>query len=275
MKRVLLALERSDDGSGAVAFAQSLARDRRAEILLLRVEEWPLFGSFAGVPGWRASDLDGVRARLESGDGVRARILLTESATSAAVVSQAKRGSASLIVVPYRPERTWMRLMSGDPVERVLRESPVPVLTVPPGGAPPGRRSRILFAYEDGDAAVWGLRHVIEFAQAYEAGVALLQLRTLGAPKPSSERLMSILKKREVPAEILRDGEGTPLDDVSKAARAGCGLVVLLRTPKRVKAFAALARAILHCVPVPLLLIGAGAPAASFLEPSAPLRVGI
>lgn len=275
MKRMLLALERTDDGSGAVSFAQSLARDRRAEILLLRVEEWPLFGSFAGVPGWRSSDLDGVRSHLESGDGVRARILLRESATSAGVVSQARRGSASLIVVPYRTERTWMRLMSGDPAERVLRESTIPVLAVPPGGAPPARRSRILFAYEDGDAAVWGLRHVIEFAQSYEAGVALLQLRTIGARNPASERLMSILKKRDVAAEVLRDGEGTPLDDVSRAARDGCGLVVLLRTAKRSKAFAALARAVLHCIPLPLLLIGEGAPAASSLESSAPLRMGI
>ena len=47
MKRVLLALERSDDGSEAVAFAGSLVRDRKAEILLLRMEEWPLFASFA------------------------------------------------------------------------------------------------------------------------------------------------------------------------------------------------------------------------------------
>ena len=55
MKRMLLALERTDDGSGAVSFAQSLAQDRRAEILLLRVEEWPLFGSFGAFPaGGRA-----------------------------------------------------------------------------------------------------------------------------------------------------------------------------------------------------------------------------
>src|SRR5689334_6656821 len=101
MKRVLLALERSDDKSSAVAFAGSLARDRHAEILLLRVEEWPLFGSFAVAPGWRSSDLDAVRSGLEAGDGVRARILRNDSATSAAVVPQARRESASLIVLPY------------------------------------------------------------------------------------------------------------------------------------------------------------------------------
>jgi nucleotide-binding universal stress UspA family protein len=275
MKRVLLALERSDDGSGAVAFAQSLARDRRAELLLVRVEEWPLFGSFAGVPGWRASGLDVLRSRVEAADGVRARILLRESIPAATVVSQARRASASLIVVPHRAERTWIRLMSGDPVERILRESPFPVLAVPDGGTPPARRSRILFAYEDGDAAVWALRHVIEFAQAYEAGVALLQLRSVGKAAPAAERLMSILKKRDVPVEALRDGEGNPLDDISKAARDGCGLVVLLRSPNRVKVFASLARAILHCVPLPLLLIGDGAPVASSLETTAPLRIGI
>src|SRR5688572_24888896 len=178
MKRVLLALERPDDGSEAVAFARSLARERNSEILLLRVEEWPLFSSFSVgcSPVWRTSDLDDVRTRLETDDGVRARILSTQSATSAAVVPQARRGSASLIVLAFRSERTWVRLMSGDPTERILRESTVPVLSVPPGGSPPPRRSKILFAYEDGDAAVWALRHVIDFAQTYDAGVALLRL---------------------------------------------------------------------------------------------------
>lgn len=275
MKRVLLALERSDDGSEAVAFAQSLARDRRAEILLMRVEEWPLFGSFAVVHGWRSSDLEGVRTRLQAAEGVRARILLRDSATSAAVVSQARRGSASLIVVPYRTERTWMRLMSVDPAERVLRESTLPVLAVPGGAMPPARRSRILFAYEDGDAAVWGLRHVIEFAQLFESGVSLLQLRTPGRPKPAAERLLTILKRREVPADALPDGEVAPLEDIANAARAGFGLVTLLRTPKRSKAFAALSRAVLQCVPLPVLLIGDGVPAASAHDASPPLRMGI
>jgi nucleotide-binding universal stress UspA family protein len=280
MKRVLLALERSDDGSGAVACARSLAGDRKAEILLLRVEEWPLFSSFAVAPGWRSSDLEAVRSSLEAGEGVRARILRNESATSAAVVPQARRESASLIVLPYRTDRTWMRLVSGAPAERVLRESTIPVLAVPDGGSPPPRRSRILFAYEDGHAAVWGLRHVIEFAQAYEAGVALLRLRAPGlrasGPDPAAESLMSILKKREVPAEVLPDGAGTPLEDVSKAAAQGFGLVVLMKSPRRFRrAVSALARAILQCVPLPLLLLGDGSPAASALETPAPLRMRI
>jgi nucleotide-binding universal stress UspA family protein len=275
MKRVLLALERSDDKSEAVAFAESLARDRRAEILLMRVEEWPLFGSFSVAHGWRSSDLEGVRTRLQTAEGVRARILLRDSATSAAVVSQARRGSASLIVVPYRIDRTWMRLMSADPAERVLRESTVPVLAVPGGANLPERRSRILFAYEDGDAAVWGLRHVIEFAQLFESGVSLLQLRTLGRPNPAAERLLTILRRREVPAEALPDGEGAPLEDIANATRAGFGLVALLRTPKRVKAFAALSRAVLQCVPLPVLLLGDGVPSASTLDSSPPLRMGI
>src|SRR5262245_24291453 len=153
MKRLLLALERTDDRSDAVAFARSLARDRNAEILLLRVEEWPLFGSFASgwVTAWRTSDLEEVQSHLEAEQGVRVRILRNESATSAAVIPQARFGSASLIVLPHRNERTWMRLMSGDPTERVLRDSSIPVLAVPPQGSPPPRGSRILYAYEHGD----------------------------------------------------------------------------------------------------------------------------
>lgn len=280
MKKVLLALERSDDGSGAVAFARSLARDRRAEILLLRVEEWPLFGSFAVAPNWRSSDLEAVRSSVEAGEGARARILRNESATSSAVLPQARRESASLIVVPYHTDRPWMRLMSGNPMERILRESTIPVLAVPDGGVPPPRRSRILFAYDDADAAVWGLRHVIEFAQGYEAGVALLRLRAPGIRRgdlePAAERLTSILKKREVSAEVLPDGTSSPLEDVSKASREGCGLVVLMKSPRRVgKSFSSLARAILHCVPLPLLVIGDGSQNSSTQETPASLRMRI
>jgi nucleotide-binding universal stress UspA family protein len=283
MKRVLLALERSDDGSGAVAFARSLARDRMAEILLLRVEEWPLLSSFAVAPGWRSSDLEAVRSSLEAAGGVQARILRNESATSAAVVPQARRESASLIVLPYHTERTWMRLMSGAPVERILRESTIPVLAVPGGGSPPARRSRILFAYEDGEAAVWGLRHVIEFAQVYEAGVRLLRLRVPRAgdreagDEPAAGRLMRVLEKREVPAEVLPDGRGTPLEDVASASRQGCGLVALMKSPKRTRrSFFALARAILQCVPLPVLLLGDGSPtSASHMETPASLRMRI
>lgn len=278
MKRILLVLERSDDASEAISWARSLARRRAAEVLLLRVEEWPLLRSFpmGWNVAWRSSELDDVRSRLESDGGARVRILSGESATSAAVVPQARLCCASLIVLPYRPERTWIRLMSGHPAERILREATVPVLAVPPTAPPAPGPSKILFAYEDGDAAVRGLRHVIEFAQRDDASVALLPIRTPGAVrKPATERLMSILCRREVAAEVLPEASLRPLDAVSRAVRNGCGLVALSKPASRGKACSELARAVLHAVPAPLLLLGNGNPDASVLEPPSALRVGI
>jgi hypothetical protein len=124
------------------------------------------------------------------------------------------------------------------------------------------------------------LRHVIEFAQEYEAGVALLRLRApgirLGDPEAAAERLTSILKKREVPVEVLPDGAGTPLEEVSRAAGQRCGLVVLMKPPPRFRrSLSSLPRAILQGVPLPLLVIGDGSPTPTFLETPAALRMRI
>jgi hypothetical protein len=73
---------------------------------------------------------------------------------------------------------------------------------------------------------------------------------------------------------VLPDGDGAPLEEVSNAARE-CGLVILLKSPKRVRAFSVLARSILQCVPLPLLVIGAASAPLSFLESAPTLRVGI
>jgi nucleotide-binding universal stress UspA family protein len=283
MRRLLLALERSDDDSGAVAFARSLARRGNVEILLLRVEEWPLFGSFSvgWAPAWRSGDLEAVQSSLEADEGVRARILSSVSTPSAAVVPRARLGSASLIVLPCRRDRSWIRLMSGDPADRILRESTLPVLAVPSSASSPPPGSRILFAYEDGDAAVSALRHVIEFAQRYEAVVALLRLRNPAAPsakreaEPAAERLMSILRKRDVAAEVLPDSTDAPADLLSRRARNGCGLIVLSKTAERRRALTSLSRALLQAAPIPLLLIGADASKSGFVECRPPLPVGI
>jgi hypothetical protein len=88
---------------------------------------------------------------------------------------------------------------------------------------------------------------------------------------------MSILEKREVPAEVLPDGTGPPLEDIASASRQGCGLVALMKSPKRTRrSFFALARAILQCVPLPVLLLGDGPRAsASHMETPGPLRMRI
>lgn len=276
IRRILLPLERCDDDGGAVAFAETLSRRRRVELLLVRVEEWPMFGSFGlgWVPAWRASELDGVKSRLDAEEGVRARILSTESSPTHAVMEQARQCEASLILVSYRQEGPLMRVMHGSPADRILRDAPVPVLAVP-GPARPV--SRILYLFDGSKAAVPGLRHVIDFAQLFEAKVALLRIgpppSSSGVGEPSSveERLLSILQRREVPARVVAGSD----DVAGVVSREESDLVILSRTEKTGRTRTALARQLLQRSSVPLLMASEGSLQGPLIGARVPLRVGI
>ena len=274
MRRILLALERGDDDGGAVALAALLARRRRLEILLLRVEEWPMFGPFG--MGWsnaiRACDLAAVKARLDAENDGRTRILSPESMTSNAAIEQARLRAVSLLLMTYRQERPLMRVMYGSPSDRILRDAPVPVLAIP-GPARPV--SRIFYLFDGGTAGVPGLRHVIDFAQLFEAEVALMRVR-LPAPvaedkPPVEDRMLSILRRRDVAFRLL-PGTDDPAPVVS---REGADLVILSKTHETGKPCTSLARRLLHQASVPLLLTSEGPAPGPFVGADAPLRVGI
>lgn len=274
MRRILLPLERIDDDAGAVEVAASLARRRRMEILLLRVEEWPVLGSFG--MGWalagREGELDAVKSRLGAEEGVQTEIVLPAAVPSAAVLDQALRRSASLILLPYHHDRPLMRLMYGSPADRLLRESPIPVLAVP-GSA--RTISRILYLFDGGEAAMPGLRHVIDFAQLFDAGVALLRLQAPSGGRtegpPVEERMLSLLGRRGVPARLVPG----PADPVAAVSREGADLLILSKTHETAKICAALARRLLQLAPVPLLLTNEGSVPSPLTGAEAPLRVGI
>jgi nucleotide-binding universal stress UspA family protein len=274
MRRVVLPLERCDDDAAAVAFAGVLSRRRRLEVLLLRIEEWPLIGPFgmSWALAWRAGDLDAVKKRLEGEEGIRAEILLPDAARPTAVMELAQRRAASLILLPYRHDGALMRMMHGSAADRILRESPIPVLAVP-GPARP--ISRILYLFADGEAAMPGLRHVIDFAQLFDARVSLLRLQSPSAARaeenPLEKRLLSMLERREVSARLLTG----PNDPVAAVSREGADLVILSKTQETARVCAALARRLLLLGPVPVLLTSEGPVRSPLTGAETPLRVGI
>jgi len=276
LRRILLPLERRDDEAGAVEFARTLARRRPVELLLLRVEELPLLGPFA--VGFalvsRACNLARLKARLDGDPGIRATVPLSDAVSAAAVAEQARRRAASLIVLPYHRESAWMRMMHGSSSDLILRESPVPVLAVP---GPPRPVTRILYAYGEGEAALPGLRHAIDFAQLFEAQIGLLKIPGPVPPPetgaPVQERLLSILRRREVPARVLPSAGDAAADVSTVVSREGIDLMVLSATHETEKACTALARRVLLTAPIPLLITREG-PVPSPLA-GAPVRVGI
>jgi nucleotide-binding universal stress UspA family protein len=275
LRRILCPLERCDDDADALEFGRALARRRPVEILLLRVEELPILGPFAMsfALSSRSCDLGRLKSRLDR-DGIRATVLLSEAVSSSAVADHARRRAASLILLPYHRESAWMRMMHGSAADRILRESPVPVLAVP--GAP-RTVSRILYAYDESEAALSGLRHAIDFAQLFEAKIGLLRIpgpapaTALGAPV--EERLLSILRRREVPVRVLPASGDAAADVIAAVSGEGIDLMVLSGRVETEKACLSLARRVLQTAPIPLL-VTREEPVPSPLA-GAPLRVGI
>jgi nucleotide-binding universal stress UspA family protein len=275
LRRILLPLERCDDDAGALEFARALARRRPLELMLLRVEELPMLGPFAMsfALASRACDLGGLKSRLDR-EGIRTTVLMSDAVTSSAVPEQARRRAASLILLPYHRESAWARMMHGGAGDRILRESPVPVLAVP---APSRTVTRILYAYDESEASLSCLRHAIDFAQLFEAKIGLLHLPGSSRPPhpgvPVEERLLSILHRREVPVRVLPSSGDAAADAVAAVSHEGIDMMVLSGTPETEKACLSLARRVLQTASIPLL-VAREEPVPSPLA-GVPLRVGI
>jgi nucleotide-binding universal stress UspA family protein len=275
LRRILLPLERCDDDAGALQFARALARRRPLELMLLRIEELPMLGPFAMsfALASRSCDLGGLKAQLDR-EGIRTTVLASDAVSSAAVPEQARKRAASLILLPYHRESVWARMMHGGAGDRILRESPVPVLAVP---APSRTVTRILYAHDESESALSGLRHAIDFAQLFEARMELLRIpgpvRPARPDAPVEERLLSILRRREVPVRVLPSSGDAVADAVAAVSREGIDLMVVSGSHESEKACLSLARRVLQAASIPLL-ISREEPVPSPLA-GAPLRVGI
>jgi nucleotide-binding universal stress UspA family protein len=143
-KRILVPVDGSPTSARGVAEAIKLAQSGGAKLLLLHVvEEYAILG----IPEAGASIgpvLDALNragritlAKIERGVrrlGVRAETKLVEDFSGRvanAIVDQAKRWRADVIVMGTHGRRGLNRMMLGSDAELVVRYSTVPVLLVP------------------------------------------------------------------------------------------------------------------------------------------------
>jgi nucleotide-binding universal stress UspA family protein len=154
-KRILLAVDGSSTSDAALREALALARDARARLRIVHVIDSPydypdvMFGHVAG-------DLEDLQqAWQKTGQAVLDRALLVTREFSfeaeaslietggrrvpEAIVDEARRWGADLIVVGTHGRRGLDRLLLGSVAEGVSRTSPVSVLLVR-GAGPEGRR---------------------------------------------------------------------------------------------------------------------------------------
>ena len=150
-KRILVPVDGSPTSNKGMEEAIRLAKTSRARLRLLHVVEQTVAFSAPEVAIDIGPILDSLRAagrrRLASierrarGSGARLESALVENfgmRVADAVIAEAKRWRADLIVMGTHGRRGLQRALVGSDAELVVRYSPVPVLLVPPGGR--GRR---------------------------------------------------------------------------------------------------------------------------------------
>jgi nucleotide-binding universal stress UspA family protein len=143
-KRILVPVDGSSVSDRGLKEAIKLARDSGARVRLLHVvaEYFALASTEAAVD--IGPILEGMRrggrktlARVERrarGQGVKLETALAEKPggrVADAIVAEAKRWRADLIVMGTHGRRGMKRMLLGSDAELVIRYSPVPVLLVP------------------------------------------------------------------------------------------------------------------------------------------------
>jgi nucleotide-binding universal stress UspA family protein len=142
-RRILVAVDGSPTSMKGLREAIRLAKDGRAQLLLLHVVNE--FYAFASLDGF-APGVDLVPALREGGqrvlakakaaaekEGIRAKTLLRETLggpAAGSIVRDARRQRADLIVLGTHGRRGLRRMVLGSDAEAVVRSSPVPVLLV-------------------------------------------------------------------------------------------------------------------------------------------------
>jgi len=143
-RRILVPVDGSATSTLGVRHALALAKDQHARVRVLSVvDEMAVLSMIYGYPADVTTVIDSMRdtgkkAIAEAGAlarkaGVRADTTIVEGrgrVVSQAILDEAKKFSADLIVMGTHGRRGVNRLLLGSDAERVLREAPVPVLLV-------------------------------------------------------------------------------------------------------------------------------------------------
>lgn len=145
VRKILVPVDFSPASLGALAHARELARAADAELIIMHALEVPVL-PMGDVPYFSLDGLDllesGERKRLadlvhaQAAAGLRVRGCFHVGPASQTIVEAAKAEQADLIVIGSHGRGALARMFLGSVAERVLRSSPVPVLTVRGAAAP-------------------------------------------------------------------------------------------------------------------------------------------
>lgn len=142
-KTLLVPTDFGEASDKALAYAVGLAKKLGAEVVLLHSYEIPMVGfpdgAMVATAELTSRILEGAQAGLDralarhKGEGVPMRALVRQGDAWRSVLDTAQEVSAGLVVMGTHGRKGLPRALIGSVAEKVVRTSPVPVLTVHAG----------------------------------------------------------------------------------------------------------------------------------------------
>ncbi len=184
IERILVGTDGSEVADNAFSAALRLAKATGAEVRVLHAIESPTtyVSPFELDPSLeqerrqaREKILEDLRQRGADVD-VPVRSTLSEGSPSEVMLAEAASWPADLIAIGRQGMSRLQRTILGSVADRLVRGSPVPVLTIrdPPQSTPPASLGRILVPSDGSEAALAALPFALELAEATGAGLDLL-----------------------------------------------------------------------------------------------------
>jgi nucleotide-binding universal stress UspA family protein len=131
--RILVPIDGSALSRQALEVASSLARERDAELVILRVV--PLGAQMYGPPSESCLQhlFDELQRIMPSDSKIRVRHLLGEGTPACSILQTARECDCGLIVMGTHGRTGISRFVNGSVTEEVVRKAPCPVLTLKSG----------------------------------------------------------------------------------------------------------------------------------------------
>lgn len=210
LEKLLVCTDSSPASKGAVIAALALARTCRSQVYLLEILEYNL--GYTGlapesVLQWEqeaAADLAGIEAEAQE-LGVPAKAIIRRAdAAYAAIVDEAQKLKADLIIMGRHGQHGLAKLLMGSVTERVIGLSPVSVLVVPQASPLPWERVLIASDGSPYSEAAWDA--ALEMIRRLDAKLIGVSAAREEGELPEAEaivqRMLMRANRRGIPMEI-------------------------------------------------------------------------
>jgi nucleotide-binding universal stress UspA family protein len=168
---ILVPLDGGDIAAGVLPTALALARATHTSLCLLTVVEENDTARRAAAEANLSFIAAGLRA-----EGVTVEVVVRAGTAATEIIGGAAAAGADLIAMATRGRGGLTRALLGSVAERVVKDSPTPVLLLRPGGHPVAKVGTLLVPVDGTPGSAHGLATAVALARLTKARLALVQV---------------------------------------------------------------------------------------------------